>query len=185
LHEFHLSPVTIAVLEGDITSRGVDAIVNAANNAFWMGGGVAGAIKRRGGAEIEREAMAQGPVRPGESVVTTAGRLPAKHVIHAAVMGQDLQTGADLIGQATASALSLAASRALTSIAFPALGTGVGGFPIDECARTMLRAVRDHAARGTSLRTVEFVLFGRAAYDQFVRGAETEVSEGRRKTKQE
>jgi O-acetyl-ADP-ribose deacetylase (regulator of RNase III) len=178
LKSFALSPVTISILEGDITARPVDAIVNAANNAFWMGSGVAGAIKARGGAQIEREAMAQGPVAVGESVLTTGGSLLARHVIHAAVMGQDLQTDALLIGQATASALALANSRALASIAFPALGTGVGGFPIEECARVMVRTVREHAAGGTSLRLVEFVLFGQEAYDRFVRGASSEVGEG-------
>jgi O-acetyl-ADP-ribose deacetylase (regulator of RNase III) len=123
-------PITVTVLEGDITTRQVDAIVNAANNAFWMGSGVAGAIKSRGGQQIERDAVAQGPVEPGESVVTGAGALAARHVIHAAVMGQDLETDGDLIARATASALARAAERGLASIAFPALGTGVGGFPL-------------------------------------------------------
>ena len=164
---FPLPPLTLTILEGDITARAVDAIVNAANNALWMGSGVAGAIKSKGGAEIEREAMAQGPVSPGQAVLTAAGALPARHVIHAAVMGQDLRTDAGLIREATASSLALAAEHQLTSIAFPALGTGVGGFPIGACARVMLQAVREHAASSTSLRVVEFVLFGRRAYDEF------------------
>jgi O-acetyl-ADP-ribose deacetylase (regulator of RNase III) len=163
-----IPPITAVVLEGDITSRGVDAIVNAANNAFWMGGGVAGAIKARGGAGIEREAMAQGPVQPGECVITSAGTLPARHVIHAAVMGQDLRTDAALVGTATARALTLAAANGLQSIAFPALGTGVGGFPIPECARVMLEAVREHAESPTSVRLVEIVLFGERAYREFI-----------------
>lgn len=163
-------PITINVLEGNITARVVDAIVNAANNAFWMGGGVAGAIKAAGGAVIEREAMAQGPVEPGESVITSAGSLAARHVIHAAVMGQDLQTDASLIRRATMSALALASRHHLSSVAFPALGTGVGGFPIDECARIMAGAVRDHAKTTTSLRLVEFVLFGTRAYEAFCGG---------------
>jgi O-acetyl-ADP-ribose deacetylase (regulator of RNase III) len=168
--ELSIPPITVTVLEGDITSRDVDAIVNAANNAFWMGGGVAGAIKRRGGVEIEAAAMVQGPVDPGESVLTGAGALPARHVIHAAVMGQDLRTDAKLIRKATSSALRLASSHHLASIAFPALGTGVGGFPIADCAREMLAVVREHAGSGTSLRRAEFVLFGRPAYDEFVAG---------------
>jgi O-acetyl-ADP-ribose deacetylase (regulator of RNase III) len=142
--------------------------VNAANNAFWMGSGVAGAIKRRGGAQIERDAMAQGPVDPGESVLTPAGALPARFVIHAAVMAQDLQTSAKLIRLATESALRLAADHGLVSIALPALGTGVGGFPLTDCAHVMLEAVRTHAAEGpTSLRDVRFVLYGREAHDAF------------------
>ncbi len=134
-----------------------------------MGSGVAGAIKRRGGAQIERDAMAQGPVDPGESVLTAAGALPARFVIHAAVMGQDLHTNARLIRLATESALRLAADHALVSIALPALGTGVGGFPLGECATVMLEAVRAHAAEGpTSLKDVRFVLYGREAHDAFV-----------------
>jgi O-acetyl-ADP-ribose deacetylase (regulator of RNase III) len=172
LHSVLLPPVTIDILEGDITARRVDAIVNAANSAFWMGSGVAGAIKARGGVEIEREAVAKGPVEPGESVITGAGKLPCRHVIHAAAMGQDLLTDARLIERATSSALDLAAAHGLTSIAFPALGTGVGGFPVEECARLMMRAVRQHVSADTPLRTIEFVLFGRDAYDRFVRSAE-------------
>jgi O-acetyl-ADP-ribose deacetylase len=169
-----IPPVTVTILEGDITGRPVDAIVNAANNAFWMGGGVAGAIKAKGGAQIEREAMAQGPVDPGGSVITSGGQLPAQYVIHAAVMGQDLRTDARLVRAATASALQLASDHGMTSIAFPALGTGVGGFPVEECARVMLGALKDHVAHrsDTPLRQVEFVLFGQRAYDDFRRGAE-------------
>jgi O-acetyl-ADP-ribose deacetylase len=177
LRTLSLPPVTITILQGDITARPVDAIVNAANNAFWMGSGVAGAIKARGGVEIERDAMAQGPVEPGESVLTSGGRLQASHVIHAAAMGQDLSTDARLIARATATALTLASSHGMTSVAFPARGTGVGGFPIDECARVMIGAVRDHASSGTSLHLVEFVLFGQEAYELFCSGAGTEIKE--------
>jgi len=160
-------PITVTVLEGDITTRPVDAIVNAANNAFWMGSGVAGAIKSKGGNQIEREAMSQGPAEPGASVMTSAGSLKARHVIHAAVMGQDLLTNADLIRRASASALALAAAHRLQSVAFPALGTGVGGFPVRDCARTMADAVREHAQRTTTVQLVEFVLFGQRAFDEF------------------
>ncbi|HEY7058374.1 MAG TPA: macro domain-containing protein [Vicinamibacterales bacterium] len=167
-----LPPLTVTIVEGDITEQRVDALVNAANNAFWMGSGVAGAIKRRGGAQIERDAMAQGPVDPGEAVMTPAGALPARFVIHAAVMGQDLRTNANLIRRATESALALAAEHALGSIALPALGTGVGGFPIDLCAEVMIGAVRTHAEEGrTSLKDVRFVLYGREAYETFAAAA--------------
>ncbi len=165
--EKRIDSVTIRVVEGDICDRDVDAVVNAANNQLWMGGGVAGAIKRRGGLEIEREAVAQGPIEIGESVATEAGALKARHVIHAAVMGPDLATDAGKIRRATASALSLAKSMELGSIAFPALGTGVGGFPLEECARIMRQAVLEHASEDTTLKMVEFVLFGRDAYDAF------------------
>lgn len=155
----------IEVVEGDISAQDVDAVVNAANNHFWMGSGVAGAIKARGGEAIERDAMAQGPVEPGECVVTPGGRLTARHVIHAAVMGQDLQTSADIIERATANALALADRRGLTSIALPAFGTGVGGFPLDDCARIMLKTVRAH--RPVTLRLVRFVLYGDRAFRTF------------------
>ncbi len=164
----HIDGVTLRVVEGDICARDVDAIVNPANDQLWMGGGVAGAIKRRGGQEIEREAMLQGPIAIGESVITGGGDLKARHVIHAAVMGPDLTTDAEKITAATTSALLLAKDLGLTSIAFPALGTGVGGYPLDECARVMKQAITDHVRAGTALRTIELVLFGQEAYQSFV-----------------
>jgi O-acetyl-ADP-ribose deacetylase (regulator of RNase III) len=159
--------ITLDIVRGDISEQAVDAIVNAANNHFWMGAGVAGAIKRRGGVEIERDAMAQGPVEPGECVITSGGALPARYVIHAAVMGQDLQTSAALIEKATANALALADARQLTSIALPAFGTGVGGFPLDECARIMIAAI--HAHEPKTLTLARLVLFGDEAYQTFLR----------------
>lgn len=167
--EKRIDSVTIRIVEGDICDRDVDAVVNAANNQLRMGGGVAGAIKRRGGREIEREAVAQGPIEIGECVATKAGALKARHVIHAAVMGSDLATDAEKIRRATVSTLSLAKNMELESIAFPALGTGVGGFPLEECAQIMREAVREHASEGTTLKTIEFVLFGRNAYEGFAR----------------
>jgi O-acetyl-ADP-ribose deacetylase (regulator of RNase III) len=159
--------ISIEVVDGDISLQDVEAIVNAANNHFWMGAGVAGAIKRRGGAQIEADAMRQGPVDPGDCVITRGRALAAKYVIHAAVMGQDLETSASLIERATRNSLGMADAHGVTSIAFPAFGTGVGGFPLDECARIMIGAVRAHQPK--SLRLVRFVLFGKAAYDTFVR----------------
>ncbi len=161
---FGIPPLRLEVDQGDISLEATDAVVNAANNHFWMGGGVAGALKARGGAAIEAEAMAQGPVEPGECVMTMGGRLPARHVIHAAVMGQDLQTSARIIDRATRCALRLGDLHGLGSIALPAFGTGVGGFPLDECARIMVRAIRAEAASLRAVRIVRFVLFGAAAY---------------------
>ena len=173
--EFSLGDLTVAVVEGDITRQPVDAIVNAANNALWMGAGVAGAIKARGGDAIEREAMAQGPIPVGAAVVTGAGRLPMTCVVHAAVMGQDLQTDETLVRRATASALAAARDRGVRSIALPALGTGVGGFPLDRCAEIMIAAVREHAAAPTSLTRVVFVLWGQPAFEAFDRVARREL----------
>lgn len=165
--EKRLGTVTLRLVEGDISERPVDAVVNAANSQLWMGSGVAGAIKRRGGVEIEREAMAQGPIAVGEAVVTGGGHLRACYVIHAAAMGPDLATSAESIREATRNALRRAEELRLSSIAFPALGTGVGGFPLETCARLMLDAVVAHVADGTTLATIEFVLFGSEAYQAF------------------
>jgi O-acetyl-ADP-ribose deacetylase len=164
---FHIPPLTVDIADGDLAAEPTDAIVNAANNHFWMGAGVAGAIKARGGVEIEREAMAQGPVEPGACVVTSGGRLAARHVIHAAVMGQDLVTSASLIERATTNALRAADERQLTSIAFPAFGTGVGGFPLEACATIMIGAIREQATQLASVRRVRLVLFGKKAFEAF------------------
>ena len=148
----------IRVERGDITTMAVDAIVNAANNHLWMGGGVAAAIKRVGGAEIEHEAVGKGPIEPGEAVVTGAGRLRCRYVIHAATMGQDLVTSADLIRRATRSSLRRADDVQVASIAFPALRTGVGGFPVREAAQIMVDEIAVHLRGTTPLRTVVLVL---------------------------
>lgn len=147
-------------IEGDITSQDTDAIVNAANNHLWMGSGVAGAIKRRGGSCIEEEAVRQGPVAIGAAIVTSAGDLPARYVIHAAVMGQNLVTDAATIRAATRNSLALAEGMGLRSIAFPALGTGVGGFPVRECASIMLHEANSCLETCSRLELVRFVLWG-------------------------
>ena len=165
---FTVGSLTLEILDGDIAAQPTAAIVNAANNEFWMGAGVAGAIKALGGAQIESDAMAQGPVEPGECVVTAAGRLPARFVIHAAVMGQNLKTSATLIERATRNVLTLAEELRLASVAYPALGTGVGGFPVGECARIMTRVVQAHAPTRGTVNQVRFVLFGQAPYRAFV-----------------
>jgi O-acetyl-ADP-ribose deacetylase (regulator of RNase III) len=160
----------IRLIQGDIAQQDVDAVVNAANNHLWMGAGVAGAIKRAGGREIEAEAVAKGPIPIGEAVATGAGRLKARHVIHAAVMGQDLRTDSDKIRRSTRATLRVADALGLKSVAFPALGTGVGGFSLEECARVMLDAVEAHAASGeTSLERVIFVLYDAPACEAFQR----------------
>lgn len=130
-----------------------------------MGAGVAGALKRAGGEEIEREAVAKGPIALGEAVATGAGRLPARWVIHGAAMGQDLRTNADLVEQTTRSVLRVADELGAESLALPAFGTGVGGFPLDECARIMVDVVRAHAPR--TLQHVVFAVFGADAKRAF------------------
>jgi O-acetyl-ADP-ribose deacetylase len=159
--------VQLEVVEGDITTLDVDAIANAANDHLWMGAGVAGAIKRAGGEEIEREAVAKGPVPVGSAVATTAGRLPARFVIHGAVMGQDLRATAELIEQTTRSCLALADELDCESLALPAFGTGVGGFPLDECARLMVAAALSYEPK--TLRRLVFAVFGEDAAAAFRR----------------
>jgi O-acetyl-ADP-ribose deacetylase (regulator of RNase III) len=157
----------IQITKGDITEAATEAIVNAANNHLWMGAGVAGAIKRKGGIEIEQEAVSKGPVKVGEAVITGAGKLKAKYVIHAAGMGQDLQTDARKVKDATRSSLELAESHKISSIAFPAIGTGVGGFPVSECARIMVGEAASFLQKSKSLRKVTFVLFDEFTADAF------------------
>jgi len=108
LEQFVHMGLELEVVEGDIAGLAVDAIANAANDRLWMGAGVAGAIKRTGGDEIEREAVAKGPIEIGDAVATGAGQLAARWVIHAAVMGQDLRTSADAIARATGRTLAVA-----------------------------------------------------------------------------
>lgn len=162
-----LNKLTLSIVQGDITDQDTEAIVNAANNHLWMGSGVAGAIKRRGGLEIEREAMALGPIEPGAAVTTTAGRLKAKFCIHAAVMGQDLTTSPELIIRATRSALMEANRLQINSVSFPALGTGVGGFPLSACARLMLTTVLTHARNHKFPSVIRFVLIDEKACEIF------------------
>jgi O-acetyl-ADP-ribose deacetylase (regulator of RNase III) len=157
----------ISVRQGDITDSTADAIVNAANNHLWMGSGVAGAIKRKGGDSIEKEAVSKGPIPVGEAVATKAGSLSSKYVIHAAAMGQDLLTDERKIADATGNALMRAEELNLNSIDFPALGTGVGGFPAAEAAKIMIETAKRFLAASKSVIEVGFVLFDTGSYEAF------------------
>jgi O-acetyl-ADP-ribose deacetylase (regulator of RNase III) len=157
----------IEVNRGDITAVDTEAIVNAANNHLWMGSGVAGAIKKNGGDVIEQEAVAKGPVIPGEAVYTGAGRLPFRYVIHGAVMGQDLRTTDKLIRRTTIACLNVAEKLGVESIAFPAFGTGVGGFPMKACANIMVEAVRTWGDMAGAVKRVQFCLFDEVGYGLF------------------
>ena len=157
----------VAILQGDLTEMDTDAIVNAANNDLQLGGGVAGAIRRKGGDAIQRECDAIGSIPVGGAAITTGGRLKARHVIHAASMQLGGRTTARALHSSTAHVLRIAAEKGLPTIAFPAVGTGIAGFPMAECAEIMLREVVEHLKRPTSLQKIYFVLFDRAAYDAF------------------
>jgi O-acetyl-ADP-ribose deacetylase (regulator of RNase III) len=161
----------LEAVQGDISTAQVDAVVNAANNHLWMGAGVAGALKRAGGIEIEREAVAQGPIQIGEAVVTGAGSLPAQYVIHAAVMGQDLRTNRAFISAATRNALIRAQELGIRSIAFPALGTGVGGFPPESAADAMVSECAWFIESGSAplLKKIMFVLFSEEVLAAFTK----------------
>ena len=156
----------IEIVEGDITGVSADALVNAANNYLWMGAGVAGAIKKAGGKDIEDEAVRKGPIPVGAVAETGAGRLPVKFIIHAAVMGQDLHTNAIIIEHSTINSLRKAEELGLKSIAFPALGTGVGGFSLEECAPIMIRAALGYKD-AKKLEKIIFVLHEQTGYRIF------------------
>jgi O-acetyl-ADP-ribose deacetylase (regulator of RNase III) len=160
-------PIKIEVRQGDITQADTEAIVNAANNHLWMGSGVAGAIKSKGGIEIEKDAMAKGPVEIGQAVESIAGKLPYKYIIHAAGMGQDLRTDEHIVHEVTKNTLMLADKLGLKSIAFPAIGTGVGGFSVERCAEKMLDAARELSDNFKSLERVVFVLYDETAFRAF------------------
>jgi len=162
--------VRIEIRQGDISAQAdLDAVVNAANTELWMGSGVAGALKRRGGEAVELEAVRQGPIALGDAVRTSAGALPNRHVIHAAAMGfraedeavpkrAGSRSSAEIIRHATLRSLALADEAGDRSIGFPALATGVGGFPIDECADVMMASAQDYA-RDHPSTTIELVAF--------------------------
>jgi O-acetyl-ADP-ribose deacetylase (regulator of RNase III) len=157
----------IELWNGDICDLEVDAIVNPANTSLWMATGVGGALKRAGGDQIEFEAVRQAPVPQGGAIVTSAGRLAARYVIHAVSLDRERRTSADAIVLACRNAMARARELGVRSVAFPALGTGVGGFPLDAAARATVATVRDEVANSPTIDEVIFALRGAAAYEAF------------------
>ncbi len=157
----------IHFLKGDITELAVDAIVNAANTDLALGSGVAGAIRRKGGPTIQEECDRIGPIGLGEAAVTTGGMLPALYVIHAASMSLGAKTTEQSLRESVRNSLNQAEERTFKSMALPAIGTGVAGFPVDACARIMIQEVLDHVKTRTSLERIYFVLFDEAALKVF------------------
>lgn len=153
--------------KGDITEMAVDAIVNAANTDLALGAGVAGAIRRKGGPRIQEECDRIGPIDLGGAAVTTGGNLKALYVIHAASMRLGGRTTADSLRQSVRNTLERAEEKAFKSIAFPAIGTGVAGFPMEEYARIMIEEVQNHLKSRTSLEDIYFVLYDDAALRTF------------------
>lgn len=157
--------IELEVLQADVTKLDVDAITNAANTELRHGGGVAAAIARAGGDELQRESRQKAPIGLGESVETTAGDMPARYVIHAATMELGGPTSAEIIERATGTALAKADELGCRSLALVAFGTGVGGFPLEEAARLMVGVVRRHEPK--SLQRVVFAVHGDAAEQAF------------------
>lgn len=158
---------TVEVLDTDITALAVDAIANAANTQLLHGGGVAGAIERAAGPELERASAAAAPIGLGEAVETTAGELPSRWVIHAATMEPGGPTSAQIIARATASTLARADQLGARSLALVAFGTGVGGFPLTEAARIEAAEVRRHLEAGSGLERIVFAVRGEQARAAF------------------
>ena len=154
-------------MKGDITELEVDAIVNAANNDLVLGAGVAGAIRTKGGPRIQEECDRIGSIRLGEAAVTPAGNLKAYYVIHAASMQMGGQTTAESLRSSTRNSLLRAEEKGLKTIAFPAIGTGVAGFPMQECAEIMISELLEHLKSRTSLEKIYFVLYDDAALKTF------------------
>jgi O-acetyl-ADP-ribose deacetylase (regulator of RNase III) len=158
----------ILIHQGDLTEMDVDAIVNAANNELILGAGVAGAIARKGGESIQRECDEIGSIPVGYAAITGGGKLKSRYVIHAASMSLGgIGTTAKTLRTSTAHSLRMAAERNLKSIAFPAVGTGVSGFPMDECAQIMLGEAFQHLKGETSLEAIQFVRFDVSSRDIF------------------
>ena len=149
----------VTLRKGDLTEAAVDAIVNAANNDLMLGGGVAGAIRAKGGPSIQAECEKLGPIPIGEAAITGAGKLRARYVIHAASMRLGGHTSETALRDSTRNSLKRAAEHGLKSISLPAIGTGIAGFPIEQCAVVMLAEIRDHLRGATTLEKVEMVLF--------------------------
>ena len=165
----------IKVKKGDITEILADAIVNAANEQLWMGAGVAGAIKRKGGIEIEKEAMAKGPIVHGGAIETSAGNLKAKYVIHAAGMRSDGKITEESLANTVKNTLTVAERLKIKTIAFPAIGTGVAGFPAEKCAKIMFDVIKKHQTK--NMEEIILVLFSEELFSIFVKEIGSEEKE--------
>jgi O-acetyl-ADP-ribose deacetylase len=157
----------IEIRQGDLTEMDADAIVNAANNDLQLGGGVAGAIRRKGGPRIQAECDEIGGIPVGGAAITSGGNLKARYVIHAASMALGGRTSARSLRSSTAHSLRIAAQKGLKTIAFPAVGMGIAGFPLRECAEIMLDETAKHLEGPTSIEKITFVLFDSEALQVF------------------
>jgi O-acetyl-ADP-ribose deacetylase (regulator of RNase III) len=172
----NIANCVLELLEGDITEMQTEAIVNAANARLILGDGVAGAIKRKGGPKIQEECNKAGGTFVGGAVKTTGGDLKAKFVFHA--VGPQMGEGNEdeKLKNATLNSLILADKNNIKSIAFPAISTGIFGFPVDRCARIMLQTTIDYLKGQSKLEKVIFCLFGRDSYEVFEKQLKREIS---------
>ena len=165
---WQIKDTTIHLKRGDITELKIDAIVNAANTRLILGGGVAGAIRKKGGSKIQKECNKIGPVNLGDAVITTGGNLYSKYIIHAASMKLGGKTSAISLKKSILNSLKIASENKIESIAFPAIGTGIAGFPISECAEIMCDSFISYLQAEThSLLEVIVILFSESDFQIF------------------
>ncbi|MHA1724715.1 MAG: macro domain-containing protein [Promethearchaeota archaeon] len=157
----------IRLVQGDITELSTDVIVNAANAQLIMGGGVAGAIRRKGGPKIQEECNKIGGTHVGGAVITTGGNLKAKHVIHAVGPRMGEGNEDEKLRNATLNSLKLMDEHGLKSIAFPAISTGIFGYPIDHCAKIMISTVKEYLNSPTQIEEVIFCLYTQSDFNVF------------------
>lgn len=160
-----IDKTTIEALKGDITTVKTDAIVNAANSDLWMGTGVAGTILRKGGRIIEEEAMTQGPIHPGEAVITSAGNLHFRYVIHCAGMPPGGAATKEYVTSSVANGLILAENKKVSSIAIPAIGAGVGGLTYEESWNSIINGIKIALEKRKSFTKILLVAYGEESYD--------------------
>ena len=157
----------IVLREGDITEQEVDAIVNAANSDLVLGAGVAGAIRQKGGPTIQQECNRIGSIAVGGAAVTGAGNLPARFVIHAAGMPPGGVATEESVRCAMRRSLELEREKQCRTVAVPAIGAGIAGFPVQRCAEILLEEARAHLEAGGGVEEIRFVLFGEPTYRVF------------------
>ena len=167
--ETTVNKTTIQVVEGDITKEEVGAIVNAANRSLLGGGGVDGAIHRAGGPAILTECRKLNGCETGDAKITTAGNMPAKHVIHTVgpVYSSAGASAPELLASCYRRSLEVASDNGAKSVAFPAISTGVYGYPVDEAATIAIETVMAYAEAHDDIELVRFVQFGDAAYEAY------------------
>lgn len=173
--EINVNNSVLELAEADITEMTTDAIVNAANANLVLGGGVAGAIRKKGGPEIQQECNKKAPIAVGGAAITTAGDLKAKYVIHAVGPRSGEGNEDEKLKNATLNSLKLADENNLKSIAFPAISTGIFGFPVERCAEIMLKTAIDYLNTETGLQKIVFCLFGKSNYEIFISELERQI----------